>query len=246
MIQTNTVAAAALVALATPDAALATVYGTIQVNPDRQVSGRLSAGRSQSWRLYLERGRYYAVWGGADADAIDLDVRAAGGRELGHAIISTETSYDGASFRAPYSGIYTVAVTCRKANAPGCAGSYTLSAGRDCPNDTSTACGIAVGQTLHDLQMRFFQDGDYFRTTLEGGVSYAIGVVGSTGPDEQASVRDALGRPLASAVCVNDRRPCLVFTAPASGRYYVSVSAFSDPVPTYDLSLSASRIGPSR
>lgn len=234
----KTTFAAALLAVL-PAAASAGTLGSIPVDPDAQATGSIGAGERQAWRLYLDRGKYYAVWGGANADGIDLSVAAAGGKVLARTRITTLAAYDGASFRAPYSGWYTVTVACQGDQAPDCAGDYTLSAGRDCPGDPTTTCGIPVGGTLHDLQMRFAEDDDWFRADLQAGATYAVDVTGSLDTGEVAAVYDGSGARLAWAYCDNAQQPCLTFAAPASGRYYVSVAAQGQPVPTYDLTVSA-------
>lgn len=229
--------AAALALLATP--ALAATVGTIPVDPDRHVSGTLAAGGRQTWRLDLERGRYYAVWGDNDGrDAgIDVAVRAAGGKGLAAFRIGGDET-DGTSFRAPYTGTYTVTAACKSDQLPYCVGSYTLSAGRDCPGDATTTCGIAVGQTLHGLQQHFAEDDDWFRASLRAGTTYKVSVARPDGSAGEAAVYDARGRRLAWAACPSGQGPCLTFTAPSDGRFHVSVPAHGDPRATYDLSLT--------
>ena len=89
--------------------------------------------------------------------------------------------------------------------------------------------------------MRFAEDDDWFRATLAVGATYDVSVVGSLDGGEVARILDGRGRVLATAVCWNDRQPCLTFAAPASGSYYLSVQGHSDAMPTYELTLRVSR-----
>src|SRR5947209_135514 len=102
----------AMLALA-PGMALAVVEGTITVDPDRSVSGSFSETGTQKWTVNLERGKSYAVWGSPTGNANPtVNVQAASGGVLARFMIGLESGGHGASFRAPYTGLYTVAVAC--------------------------------------------------------------------------------------------------------------------------------------
>jgi hypothetical protein len=212
----------------------------IPVDPARSVTGHFDATGTQAWRLYLRQGRYYALWGW-NAERVDVAVSAAGGRQLAGFQMFSEAQPHGAGFRAPYTGLYTVAATCSPANAADCVGgSYVLRAARDCPGDLPTPCGIAVGQTIHAIPLGFFEDRDDFRARLKAG-AYAVSVAF---PDRRecdfgvdASVQDARGRPLAVAF-LDCAAPTLSFTAPVDGTYLVAIGSDDNAVSTYDLALS--------
>src|SRR5690242_5779703 len=100
MMARTALALATLAAVALPDTATAASLGTIPVDPNGGVTGSFSAPGTQTWRLYLKAGKDYAV-------------RAAGGRVLAGFTLQVYDSDGplGASFRAPYTGSYTVVVT---------------------------------------------------------------------------------------------------------------------------------------
>ena len=227
---------AALAALipcaAVADGATPLAANDIPVDPTRSVSGSFSSPGTQAWRVYLRAGRYYAV-SATETESATVTVRAAGGKSLALFDVGSE-DVGGAGFRAPYTGLYSVEVTCGEAGDP-CVtpSSYTLSAGRDCPGDLSTSCTIAVGQTLHNLWLSSNDDADAFRTRLVGGVAYTVNLpVRPGGGATYAAVLDARGRTLAASDAL------FRFTAPGSGTYYVVVSGGDGGIGFYDLSLS--------
>jgi hypothetical protein len=217
----------------------------IPVDPDRSVSGHFDAADTQAWRVYLRAGRSYAVWA-YGSDPLAVRVAAAGGKALASFGTPDDETSHGASLRAPYTGLYAVEVTCTAGTAADCSrASYSLSAGRDCPGDASTRCGIAAGATLHGLQGRFLEDDDWFRTSLRAGTRYVV-VATDEGRDEDARirvrVRDARGRVVADNVGACPI-PCpATYTPRAAGTYFVEVSAGdSIAAPTYSLSLAPAR-----
>lgn len=231
------------------DAAALAANG-IPVDPSRSVSGHFDAGGTQAWRVYLRAGRYYAVWGSNNA-VQDVAVQAAGGRTLVRFEMDAGGNEpSGASFRAPYTGLYSVVVAqpascwghapCVGPGGQG-SGDYSLSAGKDCPGDISTACSIAVGATLDNLQMRFLTDDDWFRTTFQAGGVYKVALADPDrlGFDARVAIRDARGATVAQATWDGEAAPVLAYRAARGGTYYVEVFAGSDePLARYSLTLS--------
>lgn len=223
---TRNALALALATLALPCAAGATTMGTIPVDPNGRVNGSFSAPGTQTWRLYLERGRYYAVAGHPypDGCVASVAVRAAGGKVLAGFRLFTEGDEGpaGVSLRAPYTGWYTVAVTLTQAiiRYYQCARplSYWLDAARDCPGDATTGCTIAVGSPLAKLHFDYWGDTDAFRTALQGGKSYTLSLAAASDPECASASIAGPGGFAASAVGGTP----VVFAAPTSGTYYVS------------------------
>lgn len=228
----------------------------IPVSAGRSVSGTFQAPGAQAWRVYVRKGRHYAVYGTADP-TLRAVVRAAGGRVLGSFDLFDSTGdAEGADFTAPYTGLVSVTVTAPPACDAGrepCArafpSAYTLSASRDCAGGPATRCGIAPGRTLHGLGMAFVStagpgDQDWFRVRLEGGRRYVASL-----PEAQADClvlgfRDAAGRPAGKdkETCAPGGGPLTppAVLAPArSGTYFVVVGADDESTPSsYSLSLS--------
>ena len=238
----RTMLAAAFAAL--PTAAMAESLGTIPVDPDRPVSGTLlEAPGTQTWSLDLQGGKYYALWANVhDPGEVSIG-EAAGTLAAFHA--SPEDASHGASFRAPHTGTFTVTVAC--STAPGgaaCPGAYRLAAGPDCPASTAAHCDLAVGQTLGGLQMRFVENDDWFRTTLQPRVTYQVTI--TTDPQSASygahvAVRDATGAVLAQTNWDGQPGPALVYTAPAGGLHFVEVgSGGVEPLASYSLTLGTS------
>lgn len=222
-----------------PLPALAATLGTIQVDPNRQVEGGFSAPGTQAWRLSLRQGRHYAVWGWS-GEYVAVTVRAAGGQVLARFATVDDEGGHGASFRAPYTGLYAVAVACRVDGNPGqdCHTSYGLAAGQDCPGDRSSPCGIAVGQTLRGLQGRFVEDRDWFRVQLAAGHGYTARAAdeGPNGVRVCVSFHDGRGAEVVLATCGSPGAAS--FTPPTSGLYFVEVRPGENAPPaTYSLSL---------
>ena len=57
---------ATAVTVAAASAARAGTLGTIRINPDAGVSGTADAAGSDTWRVFLRKGRHYALWGAND------------------------------------------------------------------------------------------------------------------------------------------------------------------------------------
>jgi hypothetical protein len=208
------------------------------------VSGGFSGPGTQTWRVYLQRGMDYAVDGAGDCVS-SVAVRAAGGKALATFGFSGEDESDGnegASLRAPYTGLYTVDVTVSPDRFPACGpqGRYGLSASRDCPGDTATRCGIVVGQTLQNLHLDYQGDADWFRARLSAGRTYRVTMAAQL--CNNLAVLDARGGRLAGNDCAISSEPgVLTFTAPADGTYYLAARAFADPPEPYSLSLAPVR-----
>jgi hypothetical protein len=117
-------ALAALAAFAFPAAALAATQGTIPVSPDQWVRGGFAGPGTQTWDLRLESGRVYTVVGTTRDDYKTVVVRAVGGLVLARFVISWDDGAVSATFAAPYSGGYTVAVTTGTSCRPGHCGDY--------------------------------------------------------------------------------------------------------------------------
>jgi hypothetical protein len=120
----RTLALAALAALAFPAAALAATQGTIPVSPGQWVRGGFAGPGTQTWDLRLESGRVYTVVGTTRDDYKTVVVRAMGGLVLARFVISWDDGAVSATFAAPYSGGYTVAVTTGTSCRPGHCGDY--------------------------------------------------------------------------------------------------------------------------
>src|SRR4051794_31797842 len=97
--RTTPALAGLLAILALPGAAQAATLGTIPVDPNRQVQGHFDAPGTQTWRVYLRQGRYYAVYGRSDPE-LKVQVRAAGGGLVGAFEMWDDNAAEGASFRA--------------------------------------------------------------------------------------------------------------------------------------------------
>src|SRR4051794_15080805 len=226
--------AAALAVL--PAAAEAGAQGTIPVDPDHRVSGTLTGG-TQTWSLDLQGGKYYALWATVH-DPGEVAVGEAGGT-LAAFHASPEDAAHGASFKAPHTGTFTVTVACSTApGAAACPGAYRLAAGPDCPASTAAHCDLAVGQTLDGLQMRFVENDDWFRTTLQPRVTYRVTI--TTDPQSASygahvAIRDATGAVLAQTIWDGQSVPALVYTPPTGGLHFVDIGGWGNPsfpVPT--------------
>ena len=114
----------ALAALAFPAAAPAATQGTIPVSPGQWVGGSFAGPGTQTWDLRLESGRVYTVVGTTRDDNKTVVVRAAGGLALARLVISWDDGAVSATFAAPYSGGYTVAVTTGTSCKPGLCGDH--------------------------------------------------------------------------------------------------------------------------
>jgi hypothetical protein len=134
------------------------VQGTIKVDSGEFVSGNLSApGAKERWRIYLQRNKFYAIYGFGNED-VKVKMHASGGKLL-YSFVSKQDNenYAGVSFKAPYTGYYTVEAIapplCSLSVGFPCVDShpvqYELAASRDCAGSTSTRCGIRVGKTLN-------------------------------------------------------------------------------------------------
>jgi hypothetical protein len=228
---------AALAAALLQGAAVADQLGPIP--PDGfPAQGTFTGPGTQEWRADLERGKLYALE--EDGDILGaVSVVAAGGGTIASFGGDAEGAV-GTSFRAPYSGAYTVRVTVPDQHALDKGDDYTLRLERDCPGDASTPCQIAVGQT-HDMQRSTYDfDHDwYWSTGLRGGSAYVVTLASDNG--DQVAVRNGAGRIIAGPVeCGPGRVPiALAFTAPANGRAYLDVGT-SETTPTaYSVSLAA-------
>ena len=159
--------------------------------------------------------------------AVVVAIKAAGGKTLAAFRSSWEASPHGVSFTAPYTGAYTIAASCGDDNCLTPV-SYSLSAGRDCPGARTTLCGIGVGQTLRNLQARFWEDDDWFRTSLRAGQVYHLNVT-LNGSDQTAllGVRNASGRLLAS-----DGAAAAPATSSSRRRPPAAISSRSGPTTT--------------
>jgi hypothetical protein len=235
--------AAALAAL--PAAAAAGTQGAIPVDPDHPVSGTLTGG-TQTWSLDLQGGKYYALWANVH-DPGEVSIGEAGGT-LAAFHASPEDASHGASFRAPHTGTFTVTVACStSAGVSTCPGAYRLSAGPDCPASTAAHCDIAVGQTLDGLQMRFVENVDWFRTTLQPGVTYQVTI--GTDPlsasfGAHVAVRGPTGEVLAQNIWAGQPGQALVFAPRTGGLHFIEVgSAGNEALAAYSLTLSAGAQG---
>jgi hypothetical protein len=234
----GTMLAAALAAL--PAAAVAGTQGAIPVDPDHPVSGTLTGG-TQTWSLDLQGGKYYALWATVH-DPGEVAVGEAGGAPLAAFHASPEDAAHGVSFRAPHTGRFTVTVACSTApGATACPGAYRLAAGPDCPASTAAHCDIAVGQTLDGLQMRFVENDDWFRTTLQPRVTYRVTI--ATDPQSASygahvAIRDATGAVLAQTIWDGQPGPALVYTPRTGGLHFVDIAGGgTEPLAAYSLTL---------
>ncbi len=105
----------------------------------------------------------------------------------------------------------------------------------DVPGDLTTTATIGIGAVI-DGEIETVGDHDWFRIALTAGQKISIAVNVLTLQDPYVYIRDAIGTVLAE----NDdggggRGSRLVFTAPASGTYYIDVAAWAapEPVPGY-------------
>jgi len=231
--------AAALAVL--PAAAAAGAQGTIPVDPDRPVSGTLTGG-TQTWSLDLQGGKYYALWASVH-DPAEVAVGEAGGAPLAAFHASPEDAAHGADFRASRTGTFTVTVACSTASGAGaCPGAYRLAAGPDCPASTAAHCDIAVGQTLDGLQMRFVENHDWFRTTLQPGVAYQVTI--ATDPQSASfgahvAIHGPTGEVLAQNIWAG-QGPALVYTPRTGGLHFVDVTGGgTEPLAAYSLTLGS-------
>ena len=233
--------AAALAAL--PAAAKADTQGTIPVDPDRPVSGTLTGG-TQTWSLDLQGGKYYALWATVH-DPGEVAVGEPGGGTLAAFHASPEDAAHGVSFRASRTGTFTVTVAC-SAGGSSCPGAYRLAAGPDCPASTAAHCDIAVGQTLDGLQMRFVENVDWFRTTLQPGVTYQVTIATdplSASYGAYVAVHGPTGEVLARNIWTG-QGPALVFAPRTGGLHFIEVAdAGNEALAAYSLTLSAGAQG---
>ena len=115
--------------------------------------------------MNLAKGKNYALYGWSDPFPLTM-LRTSGGKPLARFTLWDLDEAEGASFRAPYTGRYVVTVTagepCGTNGQGNCTRAfpahYTLSAARDCSGGPSTPCGIAVGQTIRNLNLSFIGD----------------------------------------------------------------------------------------
>jgi hypothetical protein len=236
--------AAALAAL--PAAAGAGTQGTVPVDPDHPVRSSLIGG-TQTWSLDLQGGKYYAFW--ADVhDPAEVAVGEAGGAPLATFHISPEDAAHGAGFRAPHTGTFTVTVACSSsAGGSSCPGDYRLAAGPDCPASTAAHCDIAVGQTLDGLQMRFVENVDWFRTTLQPGVTYQVTI--TTDPQSASfgahvAIRDATGAVLKETNWAGQPGPALVYAPRTGGLHFIEVAGGgNEALAAYSLTLGSAPSG---
>jgi hypothetical protein len=234
------------------------VQGTIKVDSGEYVSGDLSApSAGEQWRIYLQRNKFYAIYGLGN-EGVEVEVHASGGKLL-YSFVSKQDNenYAGVSFKAPYTGYYTVVAIAPPLCSPSigfpCVDShpvkYKLAASRDCAGSTSTRCAISVGGTLDRLKLSYAVGGippsysgdhDWFRSSLKSGKSYTLSMSNTTLGHGCIAIflRDSAGTMIKSADCANNGE-ILSFTAQYTGKYYIDVCPCDDRTTpeTYSLSL---------
>jgi hypothetical protein len=222
-------AAAALAALPLSHALAA---GTPDLGPAHNVAGSWNGSpQTQSWRtVALKAGQDYRVTGDAGW-CIRVDVHAPAGKLLATFTDGSDDVF-GVEFKAVKAGVYHVAATGWRCDPSMPArGFYDLALAHDCLASPRTACALAIGGTWRgQLQDPF--DQDWIKVDLVAGRHYTVQI---SGTDGVASLRDARGADIADATWQPGESQTIVFTAPATGPYFVAVAR---PGPLFSYSVS--------
>jgi hypothetical protein len=118
-------------------------------------------------------------------------------------------------------------------------GSYTLLAVDTTPTDdftanASTTGSIAIGGSASGV-VNFNGDRDWFRLSLQAGITYRFNLNSNTLSDPTLALRNATGTQLAFNDDFNGRNSQITFTAASTGTYYLDAGAYSSGIGSYTL-----------
>ena len=205
---------------------------TATLSQGRTVSSAIDVSGDSDWfKVSLKAGLDYgfAVSGDGTTTSLpdpDIHLRDANGTR-----IVTNTNYSNSStsiaHAASQSGTYFVEVTDTVDT-----GNYKLTwLGNDTIlRNTATTAVLGQGKTIaSSIDVR--GDADWFKVTLQAGISYAFKVAGTGAsklPDGDIHLRDSNGNVIAGETNYSSPVGLVTFTAKNSGTYFVSVTDSSD------------------
>lgn len=223
--------------LALPCAARAATSGTIPTGTTGVTGSIAAGGPPQTWTVQLAAGQDYALAGATPNEyqaSITVEIDAAGGQPLCSA--GADFAVEGCSFRAPYSGLYTVAVSLYNTDTQA---DYWLYVNADCRADPATRCHLAVNHT-HAMLFEYDGDHDWVAVRLEAGRRYRVAAQAASILSMDLALRAPNGAVLVSAPTGN--APALTYRAPRGGTYYVeAVNQAEDFALRYTLALTLAR-----
>ncbi|MFN9643578.1 MAG: pre-peptidase C-terminal domain-containing protein [Cyanobacteriota bacterium] len=122
-------------------------------------------------------------------------------------------------------------------------GSYTLLAADTTPTDdftanTSTTGAIAIGGSATGV-VNFNGDRDWFRLSLQAGITYRFNLNANSLSDPTLTLRNASGFQLAYNDDFNELNSQITFTATTAGTYFLDAGAYSSGTGSYTLLASS-------
>ncbi len=189
-------------------------------------------GDTDWFRVDLDGGEQYYFSAAGQPTGLMLDLRDASG-----AVVARDDGHGNVTFTAPGTATATYFVVVASSSAA--TGAYELTSdGGDVPGTVETYASLTIGEpVIGRLKRR--TDVDWFAVTLEAGHHYVATVTGHPSEsdwiaDPRVRVHDAYGEPLLvkrtrfGGVCGGtcETKAQLLFTAPYSGRYFVSASTY--------------------
>lgn len=205
---------------------------TETLSSGKAVYGTMDNGDTDMFKLSLTAGKNYtfAVNGSANnsiyasllnnqGDYLGDSSAAAGGGDFSYSYFDYNTGKSYYTFSPVTSGTFFLQLSGYSSIANDYSVTFKEQAADDYANNTASTTTLGFGQSLKG-KISYAGDADVFKTTLVGGTTYAFDLSANVG---NLSIQDASGNYLGHRTQTTGDHSHIVFDAPLSGVYYVSV-----------------------